>query len=204
MNIEIKDLKDKDHKKAIEYAIVGMHFDRNFDHEFLLHLYGKYFWYLELTKATQIISAYSGNELVGVLLAEMRNEEVKYKSFWKSFYVKLFDFFQKKFATGVGVYDEANEKMLNDYQKSNDSDGEIRFLAVNPDMKGKGIGSLLLSELERREMGKQVYLFTDDQCTYEFYEHKGFEKAGEQDILLDFKVKKVPLKCFLYSKILGL
>lgn len=204
MNIKIKELNEKDHKKAIEYAIVGMHFNRYFDHKFLLYLYGRYFWYLELSKATQIISVYDDDKLIGVLLAEMNGEEIKYNSFWKSVYVKLFSSLQKMFATAVGVYDEANEKMLNDYQKSNHPDGEIRFLAVNPDIKGKGIGSLLLSELERRETGKQVYLFTDDQCTYEFYERKGFEKAGEQDILLDLKVKKVPLKCFLYSKILGL
>lgn len=103
MNIKIKELNEKDHKKAIEYAIVGMHFNMYFDHKFLLYLYGRYFWYLELSKATQIISAYDDDKLVGVLLAEMNGEEIKYNSFWKSVYVKLFSSLQKMFATGVGV-----------------------------------------------------------------------------------------------------
>ena len=69
-------------------------------------------------------------------------------------------------------------------------------------MKIKGIGSRLLSELETLEKGKQIFLHTDDACTYQFYEHRGFDRVGEEDIVLEFGNKKVPLKCLLYSKVL--
>lgn len=78
--------------------------------------------------------------------------------------------------------------------------GQIVFLAANPDGKVKGVGSRLLEEFERREKGRQVYLYTDDACTYQFYEHRGFERCGEKDVILDFGSKKVALKCLLYGK----
>ena len=53
---------------------------------------------------------------------------------------------------------------------------------------------MLLNELARRENGKELYLFTDDQCTYQFYEHRGFEKIGEKDIVLELD-NTINLKC---------
>ena len=78
-------------------------------------------------------------------------------------------------------------------------DGEIRFLAADPETKVKGVGTMLLNELEQREKNKEIYLFTDDQCTYQFYERRGFERAGEKDIVLELG-KKIDLKCLLYRK----
>ncbi len=40
------------------------------------------------------------------------------------------------------------------------------------------------------------------QCIYQFYEHRGFGHACEKDIVLDMGKKKVPLKCFIFSKVL--
>ena len=43
LKIEIKDIRKKDHKKAIQFAIKGMHFDWYLDNKFLLNAYGRYF-----------------------------------------------------------------------------------------------------------------------------------------------------------------
>lgn len=201
MELEIKKLDKKDYSKVMQYAIKGMHFNMYLDNKLELNLYGRYFWYLELLNATQVISAYVGDELAGVLVAEIKGENKVYKSFWKRLYVNIFEWIQKTFfKDSVGEYDQANKEMLETYKEKNNPDGEIRFLAANPDIKIKGIGTLLLNELEKREEGKEIYLFTDDQCTYQFYEHRGFDRVGEKDIELDLKKKKVPLKCLLYSK----
>jgi len=203
VNIEIRELRKKDYKQAIEFAITGMHFNRYLDNKMLLSLYGRYFLYLELTRATQVIAAYVGDELAGVLLAEIKGEDKKYHSFGKSLYVKAFDFLQKTFyRDGVDPYDKANKEMYLRYLEDNSPDGEIIFLTANPQVKAKGIGTKLLNELERRERRKKIYLFTDDSCTYQFYEHRGFERSCEKDIILDFKSRKVPLKCLLYSKVI--
>lgn len=202
MELKIKELNKKDYNKVIQYAIKGMHFNMYLDNKLELNLYGRYFWYLELLNATQVISAYIGDELAGVLVAEIKGENKVYKSFWKRLYVNIFEWIQKTFfKDSVGEYDQANKEMLETYKEKNNPDGEIRFLAANPDIKIKGIGTLLLNELEKREKGKEIYLFSDDHCTYQFYEHRGFNKAGEKDIILfSTQKRKVPLKCFLYCK----
>ena len=202
MELEIRELQHKDYKKAIQFAITGMHFDWYMDSPLLLYLYGRYFWYLEMGRATHIISAYAGDEFAGVLLAEMKGRDKKYRTFWSLLYVKVFDFLQHLFSIdGVGVYDKANQEMFIQYRKQNLPDGEIVFLAANPELKIKGIGSFLLREFERREKGKKIYLYTDNACTYQFYEHRGFERVGEKDIILKLGTKKVELQCLLYSKV---
>lgn len=201
MQLQIGKLRKKDYKKAIQFAIKGMHFNWYLNNKLLLNLYGRYFWYLEMTRATQVFAAYADNEFAGVLLAEVKGEEKKYHSFWKSVYVKLFDILQHLTAgNGVGAYESANKEMFAHYSKKNSPDGEIIFLAANPEAKAKGVGSLLLREFEQSEKGKTFYLFTDNACTYQFYEHRGFERMGEKDVVLEFGGKKVDLKCFLYSK----
>lgn len=101
---------------------------------------------------------------------------------------------------GAGLYENTTKRQLEKYLKTNSPDGEIVFLTADPDCKIKGIGTALLKKLEEREKGKLLYLYTDDACTYQFYEHRGFERAEETEILLDVPKGKVPLKCFVYSK----
>ena len=93
--------------------------------------------------------------------------------------------------------------MYRTFSKTQTPDGEIIFLAANPSCKVKGIGTALLSALERDEQGKLVYLYTDNACTYQFYEHRGFTKSAERQIILDLEKKKVPLTCLFYTKRLG-
>lgn len=200
MELELKELAERDYKKVIQYAIKGMHFNMYINNKTILNLYGKYFWYLELLNATQVLAVYYGEELAGVLIADIYGEPKYHKSFSKTMYVRFIDFIQKHFfKDSVGIYDTVNKKMLEEYKKTNTPNGEIRFLAANPDLKVKGIGTMLLQELEAREKGKEIYLFTDDQCTYQFYEHRGFDKIGEKNIELELE-NKVPLKCLLYRK----
>ena len=89
MKIEIKDIRKKDHKKAIQFAIKGMHFDWYLDNKFLLNAYGRYFWYLEINRATQILAAYADGEFAGVLLAEIKAKKRNTRVFCKKATLKL-------------------------------------------------------------------------------------------------------------------
>lgn len=201
MEIEFKELKKKDYNKIIEYAINGMHLGIYTNNKIELNLYGRYFLYLSLTSSTQIISAYMEEELAGVLFADIKGEKKVYKSFFKSLYVKMFELIQKTFfKKRIGLYDSTNKQLLANYKIKNNPDGEIKFLVANPNIKQKGIGTKLLNEFERRERGKEIYLFTDNQCTYQFYDHRGFKRMGEKDIELSVNKKKISIKCLLYSK----
>lgn len=201
MRIEIRGLQKKDYKKAIQFAITGMRFDWYLNNKFLLNVYGRYFWYLELNRATQIFAAYVNGKFAGVLLAEIKGEKRKQQSAMGKLYVGLVGMIQRRlFKGGAGLYEETTQKQLAHYLKSHTPDGEILFLAADPDCKTKGIGTALLHALEAREKGKTFYLYTDDACTYQFYERRGFERAEEKKIVLEMPKGKVPLRCFLYSK----
>lgn len=82
-------------------------------------------------------------------------------------------------------------------------DGEIIFLAADPEAKVRGIGTALLQAFEQVNPGKRIFLHTVDACTYQFYEHRGFERVGEKDIMMALPKGEVPLKCLLYSKVTG-
>lgn len=201
MKIEIKQLAPKDYNKAIDFAIKGMQFNRYVDNKLALRLYGRYFLYLELERTTQLVAAYMGDRLVGILMADIKNEPKMYTSFWRKLYVKIFKLIMAVVVKDVpDIYDEANRVMFNEYSKKANPDGEICFLAADPIIQGKGIGTLLLEELSRREKGKLIYLYTDDNCSYQFYEHKGFERSEEKKIKMELGGKTVPLTCLLYSK----
>ncbi|ADL51246.1 GNAT family N-acetyltransferase [Clostridium cellulovorans] len=201
MQIELRELERKDYDKAIEFAIEGMHFNRYTENKKELYMYGKYFLYMEMQRATQMIAAYMGKKLVGLVLADVKGEPKSYRSIWKGLYVKIMELIMKIIGKGrASSYEEANRKMLQNYKKKADVDGEICFVAADPNIQGKGIGSYMMKELEQREAGKLLYLFTDSNCTYHFYEHRGFQQVGSQDIMLQLGRKEVPLTCFLFSK----
>ena len=176
--MKIKELQKKDWGKVIQCAIKGMHFDEYLKSKFLLKAYGRYFWYLEY----------------------MKGEPKPNKSFWKGVYIKFVDIIQKLFfGGGVMSYNEANKAMYEKYTEQYTPDGEIRFLAADPESKVKGVGTFLLNELTKREQSKEIYLFTDTNCTYQFYEKRGFERIGEKEIVLGLS-EDVDLKCLLYRK----
>ena len=193
--MQIKDLRKQDYKAAIKYAIKGMHLDWYVKNRTLLNLYGRYFWYLELNRATQIIAAYEGDTLAGILLADIQGEyKLRYSPLRVPF-IKIVNSILHVLSLDKS-YNDANARLLKQCSNSSNVDGEIVFLAVNPKLQGKGIGSLLLAELEKRAKGKRLILYTDDGCNYHFYEHKGFRKAGEEKI----RYSDFFLRCFLYEK----
>ena len=131
----------------------------------------------------------------------MHSFDGKLDSFFQKVYVRFVDVIQKTFfKDGAVLYEETTKAQLKKYLQNHKPDGEIIFLAADPDCKVKGVGTALLNALEKREKGKTIYLHTDDACTYQFYEHRCFIRKEETDILLEMPKGKVPLKCFIYSK----
>lgn len=201
MDIVIKNIKKKDFDKIQKFALQGMQFNMYTQNKIELYFYTKYFWYLELNRASQILAAYMGERLVGVLLADMKGKPKVMVSLWRSLYVKFVEWVMKiGYKDASDSYDEANKEMLTQFKNKHCPDGELNFLAVDPSINGKGIGSKLLDELERREKGKLIYLFTNTGCTYPFYDRKGFERSYIRKIHIEIHGKNIPHDCFLYSK----
>jgi GNAT superfamily N-acetyltransferase len=200
----IKMIERRDFAQIQKFAAQGMNFAMYTDKKWELWLYTKYFWYLELNRATQVLAAYEGDRLRGVLLADMQGEPKATVSPWRKGYVKFIEWAMRIGYKGShDEYDEANKHMLDEFKKNHEPDGELNFLSVDPAMNGKGIGSQLLAELERREQGKLIYLFTNTGNSYYFYERKGFARSSERHISITMHGKKIPHDCYLYSKIMS-
>lgn len=203
VDITIEPLRKKDFNTARKFAVEGMHLNWYTSNRFELYLYSKYFWYLEMSRATKVFAAYMGDTLAGVLLVDMNGQPKVFKSFFHRLFVKFASFIiNLGYKDASSTYDDTNKEILEAYKKTNKADGELNFFAVDPNIKGKGIGTLLLNELEKQEKGKQIYLFTDSGSTYQFYAHRGFDEVGRKDITLEIKNEAVPLTCMLFSKIL--
>lgn len=201
MQVEIRPLKKRDFDKARKFSIDGMHIEWYTDKKFEIYLYSRYFWCWELSKATQILAAYIEDELAGVLLAEMYGEKKAYRSLWDRLYIRFAEFMMHLlFKDGASSYGEANEEMLTEYKKVNNPDGEMNFFVVDPKYVGMGIGTELLKVFEEREKGKEVFLFTDSGCTYQFYDQRGFVRDKEREIVLNLHEKEIPLTCWLFRK----
>lgn len=199
--LKIKKLVPSDYSKAIDFAIQGMHFDRYLSNQFLQRLYGRYFFYDELNRATQVIAAYQDDELQGILLADIKGEPKKQQSRWQQLYVQIFDKLQKWFSKeGAGNYERVNKQLLKQYEATVIPDGELCFLATNPKALQQGTGTYLLNELIRREKGKEIYLFTDDACSYQFYDHRDFTRFAAKKIIMEINHQQVQLTCFLYNR----
>lgn len=199
--IEIRQIRKKDFNAARKFAVVGMHLNWYTNNELELYFYSKYFWYHEISRATRALGAYMGDRLVGVLLADIKNEPPIFKSIWHKTYIKIATFLMNLgYKDATGPYDVANKEILEEYTKNNTVDGEVIFFAVDPNIKGRGIGTLLMNELECLEKGKHIYLYTDTGCTYQFYTHRGFEEVGRRDISITNGKKEVSLTCLLFSK----
>lgn len=201
MEIDIRPLQKKDFNAARKFAVQGMHLEWYTGNVVELYLYSKYFWYLEISRAAIALGAYLGDELVGVLLADMDDEPKVFANLFYRSFVRIAEFVIKLGYKGASTsYEKANKDMLAAYKQIYHPEGELNFFAVNPDIKGKGIGTKLLNELEKQEVGKEIYLYTDSGSTYQFYEHRGFKVVGQKDIELDIHGEMVSLTCMLFAK----
>lgn len=198
---EIRSLRWRDVPKAVRFAIEGMHFDWYLDHRWALAAFGWYFWLKERCRATQVLAAYEEGRFAGVLLAEVYGETVQRRFCLARAYVAMAERVMAVFFKGgPDLYEETAAELDRRYRQRVRPDGEILFLAVDPDFQGAGVGSTLLAALEQVEAGKTFFLQTDNACTYPFYEHRGFMRAEEKSIVLEMPKGKIPLDCFLYSK----
>lgn len=196
----IRDLKQRDHRRAIDFAVRGMNFDRYAKSRFLQRLYGRYFLYTELNRATEVIAAYDGNRLAGLLIAVLYGQPRRHQTRFQRFFVSLLNALWRLYDDGVDVYEQTNRALLSRYRENFWPDGEILFLAANPDRLGDGIGTRLLDELQRRAAGKELYLFTDSNCTWQFYKHRGFSLGAESPISMALPDGPVTMVCYLYHK----
>lgn len=202
MKITIQKLRRRDFNSARKFAAEGMHLTRYTSNKVELYFYSLYVLFLELTKSSQVHGAYIENNLVGILFARFKGEEAEFTSPIYKIYCALIEQASKwlGYEDAVSTYNTANQQMLAEFKKHHQPDGEITFLAVDPKLKSKGIGTVLLKDLERMNKGRFIYLYTDSSSTFQFYLKRGFDIAGQKELKLPISGESQLLTSYLFSK----
>jgi ribosomal protein S18 acetylase RimI-like enzyme len=81
-------------------------------------------------------------------------------------------------------------------------DGEIVFFAVDKQCRGLGVGTTLLNDLKQyftQTSARRIYVFTDSNSNFGFYDYQGFTLLNKQSITLATKPIPLEQKIFLYS-----
>ena len=100
---------------------------------------------------------------------------------------------------GVQLTESKNDSLLakSGYAGST----EITLLAVSSSARGMGIGSVLVDAATTylTELGAdRAFLYTDTDCTWQFYEHHGFKRAGTYRSTRDER-RLLPREMYVYG-----
>ncbi|MBS6366087.1 MAG: GNAT family N-acetyltransferase [Clostridiales bacterium] len=82
-------------------------------------------------------------------------------------------------------------------------DAELVLLAVTPELQGRGIGLQLWKAAEayfRKAGGTRLYLCTDSQCNYGFYDRHGFSRLDMCQSALPQALGGERMEFYLYEK----
>ncbi len=118
--------------------------------------------------------------------------------FFKLF-ISRFEYRELLKAYKEGIFDKYDELLAD---REDRYQGEIKLFIVSPDQQGLHIGTGLLErafEYFREQEASRIYLFTDTDCNYGYYDHKGFLQAGTKESVLKLPDGARYLTIFLYE-----
>lgn len=80
--------------------------------------------------------------------------------------------------------------------------GCVQLFIVSKESRGLGIGKTLLGELFKYMKSynvEKLYLYTDSNCNYGFYDSQGFTRLGERDIYFDNGAMRLDVYLYGYK-----
>jgi len=80
--------------------------------------------------------------------------------------------------------------------------GSLNLFAVSESAQGLGIGKLLWEELQAyfiREGSSKIYVYTDSDCNYGFYDYHGFEQVSRIELNCQLMETTWAADIFLYE-----
>ena len=146
------------------------------------------------------------DKVVGVIFGVVNGEEPKYRKLledgtahaiaWlgasKTEQEGIYEYFSKQ----KEVYEQLSNDLLDNY------DASLDFLVLAKEAQGLGVGKKLWETLKayfEEKNAKSVYLYSDTECNYGFYEHQGFTRRRERDTNFEFEGHIFKTTNFLYD-----
>jgi len=141
----------------------------------------------EIRDSTFVEVCEEDGKILGFMMGYVVGKE---KAFSKSDY-SLHSKRSKEFAIIGETINKCNKRMKSSCPTEVDCEGTL--LAIDPDARGKGIGTRLFDDIIKhfKENGcKSMYLFTGDNCTMQYYEHRReYVLAGKEMLDIGSRVR---------------
>ena len=148
-----------------------------------------------ITKSTYSEVAIKDNKVIGVILGNVKEEKKNFLnkinsrlSYIYTYFKLLFHNSQRK--NSILKYFQAFENTYEELiaGKEMEFQGSVQLFIVSKESRGLGVGKRLLSNLLKHMKDNNVkllYVYTDSECNYGFYEHLGFELFNQKSVYLD-------------------
>ncbi len=153
--------------------------------------------------------AYLNGEVVGALLGTTKkrsnplaNLRMKTQLFIASFKLLAKG---KHAAQGLNAFRRIGKiykQMEKDAEKMH---AEVKLFVTHPGAQGRGIGTKLMDTFLTHVRNKgieRVFLFTDTDCTYQYYDHKNFTRLDAKALTFDVKDRQKTMEVYMYAKTL--
>lgn len=157
-----------------------------------------------LSKQTFTKIALIDNIPVGIIIANCKNKfkfNLLYKlKLIKNIFLLAISSEGRKVSKIFGNIDNIDNNLLTNLDK--DYPAELVFFAVDPNLKGIGIGKKLFNEAIEYFKDNSIdnfYLFTDTTCNFGFYEHKGMVRKGEVEKTLNLDAGERYITFYIYD-----
>ena len=145
-------------------------------------------------------------KVVGVVFASVEGEPPGYKHLLEDLSPYILTLLQSTDSDRKSIFDYIT-KTSNVYRElisgvEEQYDGTLEFLALSESAQGKGIGKKLWLEAKsyfEEKNASRIYLYSDSECNFEFYDSQGFKKRREREICFDFDGEKEISQQYLYE-----
>jgi len=141
----------------------------------------------EILESTFVEVCEEDGKIIGYMMGYVLGKE---KAFSEKDY-KLLPPKSMTFTDIVGKINQCNRRMKSSCPTEVDCEGTL--LAMDPSTRGKGIGTRLFDDIIRhfKDNGcNSMYLFTGDNCTMQYYEHRSeYVLAGKEMLDIGSRIR---------------
>ena len=161
--------------------------------------------YLGISTFSQVVAV--DNDARGIVLARSGTAPAPNRERWRQVEAKALEQLRALDAPVAQRWEDymAREQQVNGelLKQSGCADaGQVTLLAVDANTRGLGIGSVLLDAAESylaSQGSRALYLYTDTDCTWKFYEHRGLKRTAAHRATRAER-KLLPREMYLYSR----
>lgn len=202
--ITYRDLVKEDYPRLERIIGETWGFGRRCKDKKVAGLLEKAYWASLLAQADFARAALINGRPVGVVLA--RREGKGGKNFAMSFrgiFYKLRLAVNAEGRSNLKIFRELNQQNRRMFKEQGEKfDGELIYLNIMRNKKGKGLGSQLWEDAKnyiQNSGGKNFFFFTDTTCDYKFYEKKGCQRIAASEKILDMGGQRKHLEMYIYK-----